>query len=94
MLARALLFDNLQGRDDAHRLRCVWRSLLDQTRLKGGGLRAAVALPGGEAETQAAVNRPTAGSNPALAASPRVAQATWRLRPLHWASPGTNRLPV
>ena len=31
------------------------------------------ALPGGEAETQAAVNRPTAGSNPALAADAGLA---------------------
>ena len=33
------------------------------------------ALPGGEAETQAAVNRPTAGSNPALAA--RLVSLSW-----------------
>ena len=65
---RARIFDNSKGRaDDAHRARRGW-ALLD-------------ALPGGEAETQAAVNRPTAGSNPALAAARRssrkIAGAFW-----------------
>ena len=53
--ARLAIFDNSKGRAGDARWRATWRALLD-------------ALPGGEAETQAAVNRPIAGSNPALAA--------------------------